>query len=40
MAINYVKYAGPLSWDALPVDAHSLIALVAPRPLFIGAGLL
>jgi len=39
MEINYMKYAGPLSWDELPVDAHSLIALVAPRPVFISAGL-
>ena len=36
MAGNYFKYGG--NWDALPVDAHSLIALVAPRPLFISAG--
>lgn len=36
MAGNYFKYAG--DWDALPVDSHELIALVAPRPIFISAG--
>ena len=38
MAGNFLKYAGPLTKNDLPVDAHELISLCAPRPVFIGAG--
>ena len=36
MAGNFLTYAG--HWGRMPVDAHELMALVAPRPLFITGG--
>ena len=30
MAGNYLKYAGPLTWNDLPVDSHELVALCRP----------
>jgi len=39
VAGNFLKYAGPLGWNDLPVDSHELVALCAPRPVFISAGI-
>ena len=38
MAGNYLKYAGPLTAKDLPVDSHELVAMCAPRPVFISVG--
>lgn len=45
MAGNYLKYGasegkyGDMHADKLPVDAHALIAMCAPRPVFISYGI-
>jgi hypothetical protein len=38
MAGNFLKYAGPLTPKDMPVDSDELIALCAPRPVFISGG--
>jgi hypothetical protein len=38
MAGNFLKYDGPLTPGDLPVDSNELIALCAPRPVFVSCG--
>jgi len=35
---NFIKYTSKLTPNDLPVDAHELVALCAPRPVFISSG--
>lgn len=35
---NFIKYGSVLEVNDLPVDAHELVALCAPRPVFISSG--
>lgn len=35
---NFIKYGSKLTANDLPVDAHQLVALCAPRPVFISSG--
>lgn len=39
MAGNFLKYGGPKNAGDLPVDAHQLIALAAPRLLYVSYGI-
>jgi hypothetical protein len=38
MAGNFLKYAGPRTPGDLPVDSHELVAMCAPRLVFISGG--
>ncbi|MSV27824.1 MAG: acetylxylan esterase [Bryobacterales bacterium] len=38
MAGNFLKYSSHLNAGDLPVDSHELVALCAPRPVFLSAG--
>jgi hypothetical protein len=38
LAGTFLKYAGPQNWSDLPADSHELIAICAPRPVFLSAG--
>jgi len=40
MAGNFLKYAGSANHEKMPVDGHELVALVAPRPIFISGGMI
>ncbi len=35
---NFIKYAGALTPMDMPIDAHEMLALCAPRPVFISSG--
>ena len=38
MAGNFLKYDGPLSPKDMPIDSNELLALCAPRPVFVSDG--
>lgn len=38
MVGHFLKHAGPLTWKDLPVDSYELVAMCAPRPVFISGG--
>jgi hypothetical protein len=35
---NFLKYDGPLNAGDMPVDSHELMAMCAPRPIFVSYG--